>query len=317
MWKKKNNSLVAIDLAPDALRLLDVSLRHATPAILALGSETLPPGTPETLPDRHIAALDRLLSVHRLRGRPCVASIPTSLVTTRSLMIDPAKPGLPEDQIRQTLQSILSCDPRDLIFDFWNVAPPNDKSRTSEVLVVAVHQAIVHKYLDAFARLGLSCRHLDVAPCALAALLARLLPQQDSMVGTMVLGDTLGYFAVVAQQRLLFWRPFDLPAQKNGAPSALERIGHEISKCVSHMVGTQHMEALADIVVFGNGVRDEQFTTYLAQRFNLRVRTPSPFEALPQGALAQSVAAALQPEAATHFAAALGLAFQHPGGNHG
>jgi Tfp pilus assembly PilM family ATPase len=317
MFKKKLDSLLAIDLAPEAVRVLDVSLRRDTPVILDLAGEMLPPGGLETLPDRQMAALEGILDAHRLRGRACVATVPTSLVTTRSVLVDPSKPGSPEDQIKQTLRNIVACDARDLLFDFWNVSQPNEKSRSYEVLVVSTQRQVVHKYLDGFARLKLSCRHLDVAPCALASLVVRLLPEQESMLGTVVLGDTLGYFAVVDKQRVLFWRPFELPVVKAGAPSVLERIGHEISKCVSHMVGSNNFDTLGDIIVFGNGAQDEAFSGYLKHRFNLRVRAPSPFEALAADAVPANLQAALAGGAATHYAAALGLALQPEGENHG
>jgi Tfp pilus assembly PilM family ATPase len=246
-----------------------------------------------------------------------VATVPTSLITTRSVLVDPSKPGSPDDQIKQMLRNIVAGDTRDVLFDFWNVSQPSEKNRAYEVLMVATQRTVVHKYLDGFARLKLVCRHLDVAPCALASLIARLMPEQDSMLGTVVLGDTLGYFAVVDKQKVLFWRPFELPAAKAGGPSAVERIGHEISKCVSHMVGSNNLDALSDIIVFGNGAQDEAFSGYLMHRFNLRVRAPSPFEALASDAVPAHAQAALAGGAATHYAAALGLAFQSEGGNHG
>jgi len=315
MIKKKAQSLLAIDLAPEAVRILDVALGRGAPAILAIAGAKLPEGGPETLPERHIAALDSLLATHRLRGRQCAAAVPTNLVTTRSVLIDPGKSASPEEQIKQTLQNILTYDSKDLLFDFWKVTEPNEKNRTYEVLVVATQRTVVHKYLDGFNRLQLCCAHLDVAPCALASLIAALMPEQEAMVGTVALGDTLGYFAVVEKRRVLFWRPFEMPPAKSGGQAGLERIGHEISKCVSHMAGSQYLDALAEIVVFGNGAHDEAFAGYLANRFNLRVRAPSPFDCLAPGALPADMPA--EPEgAATHFAAALGLALQ-PGGNHG
>jgi Tfp pilus assembly PilM family ATPase len=317
MMKRKTQSLLAIDLAPEAVRVLDVGLGRGAPVILAVACEKLAEGGIETLPERHIAALDTLLAQRRLRGRQCAAAVPTNLVTTRSVLIDPGKAGSPEEQIKQTLQNILTYDSKDLLFDFWKVTEPNEKNRTYEVLVVATQRTVVHKYLDGFSRLKLSCAHLDVAPCALASLIATLLPEQDSMVGTVALGDTLGYFAVVEKRRVLFWRPFELPPAKNGGQTGLERIGHEISKCVSHMAGSQYLEALGEIVVFGNGAQDEAFTGYLSNRFNLRVRAPSPFDCLAPGALPADLQGAGEAGAATHFAAALGLALQPVGGNHG
>src|SRR5262249_25447824 len=148
--------------------------------------------------------------------------------------IDPAKPQSTEEQIRVTLQNIMSNDSRDLIFDYWPISDAAPQNRASEVLVVATQGSVVNRYLKGFTALGLNCTHLDVGPCALASLVVSL-QKNDAMVGTVALAEGLGYFAVVEKQRVLFWRPFELgtgkPAQTN-----LNRVGDEISKCVSHMV---------------------------------------------------------------------------------
>ena len=241
----------------------------------------------------------------------------TSLITTRAVVVDLAKPQPPDEQIRHTLQAILSFDSRDLLFDYWNVTQADEKNRTYEVLVVAAQRSVVRRYLDGFRKLRLSCSHLDVAPCALASLLARLLPQQETMLGTVALGETLGHFAVVDKQRVLFWRPFDMPPAKNGPQWVLERIGDEVSKCVSHMVGAQHLDNLTEVVLVGKNAQDPAFGDYVASRFNVHVRTLSPFESLAANGLSPAVTAALQSAAATDYAVALGLAWQGAGGNHG
>lgn len=317
MFNKSSDSLLAIDLSPEAVRVLDVSVRRGNASVSAIATGTLTEGTPDNLPERHIAALEFLLNHHKLRSRKCVASLPTNLVTTRSLVIDPGKAQSPDEQIKLTLQNILTCDARALLFDFWKVTEPGEKSRTYEVLVVATQRAIVHKYLEGFKRLKLSCTHLDVSPCALASLIARLAPQQESMFGAVALGETLGYFAVVHKQRVLFWRPFELPPARNGQQTGLSRVGDEISKCVSHMVGSQHLDSVGDIYLFGNGAHDQSFASYLSNRFNLQIKTPSPFESLADNAVAEDVRTSLDAAAATHYAAALGLALQPAGGKYG
>jgi len=317
MLNRSKDSFLAIDLAPDAVRVLDVTHKRGTPAIKALAAESLPEGTPDTLPERHLTALASLLATQRIRTRQCVAAVPSNLVVTRSVMIDLSKPQPPEEQIRQTLQNVISYDLRDLLFDFWNVTTPSDRSRTHEVLVVATQRSIVHKYLAGFTRLKLSCTHLDVAPCALASLIAKLVPNQESMVGTIALGETVGYFAIVERQRVLFWRPFDLPSAKNGQQASLARVGDEISKCVSHMVGSRQVDDMTEVLVFGHAAQDQPFADYLTQRFNLQVRSPSPFDSLPNDAIPAALRDALQPAAATQYAAALGLALQPSGGIYG
>jgi Tfp pilus assembly PilM family ATPase len=317
MFNSSKEAFIAIDLAPDAVRVLDVTLNRGAPTIKALAAETLPEGTADSLPDRHLQALGSLLATQRIRTKNCVAAVPSNLVVTRSVMIDLSKPQPPEEQIRLTLQNILTYDLRDLLFDFWNVTEPNDKSRSHEVLVVATQRSVVHKYLAGLTKLGLACKHLDVSPCALASLIAKLVPNQESMVGTIALGETIGYFAVVEKQRVLFWRPFDLPQPKNGQQAGLARVGDEISKCVSHMVGSLHLDNMTEVLVFGHAAQDKAFADYLQTRFNLQVRSPSPFDSLPGDAIPAALRDSLQPEAASHYAAALGLALQPIGGIYG
>ena len=153
------------------------------------------------------------------------------------------------------------------------------KNRPYEVLVVAAQRSTLQQYLDGFKRLRLNCTHMDVAPCALASLIEKLMPEQETMVGVVVLGAGLGYFAVVERQRVLFWRPFELPEKRQQA--GLERVGDEISKCVSHMVGSLQFDGMMEILIFGENAQDSGFSNYLTTRFNLQVRSPSPFETLP------------------------------------
>jgi Tfp pilus assembly PilM family ATPase len=131
------------------------------------------------------------------------------------------------------------------------------------------------------------------------------------------LGESLGYFAVVEKQRVLFWRPFELPQNKNSQQASLERVGDEITKCVSHMVGSLHLDGMQEIFVFGESAQDPGFASYLTTRFNLQVRSPSPFDSLTPDLMPADLRAALQPAAATHYAAALGMALQPAGGSNG
>jgi Tfp pilus assembly PilM family ATPase len=308
---KLSDTMLAIDLAPDALRILDVTFRRGEPQVTAIASGTLAPGDLSTLPERHLAALASLMQTHRIRARECVAAVPTSLVVTRSVAIDPSKPQTPEEQIRVILQNCVSYDPRDLVFDFWPVSDRPDASRTQEVLVVAAQGSVVQRYLDGFMKLKLSCVHLDVAPCAVATLISRLLPNAGAMAGVVALTGSTGYFAVVERNRVLFCRPFDVPARA-GLQAGMGRIGDEISKCISHMVGTLHLDGMTEILAFGDGTSEDSFAEYLVNRFNMQVRAPSPFDSLPPAAVTQL--SALVPADATRYATVLGLALQNSGG---
>jgi Tfp pilus assembly PilM family ATPase len=242
--------------------------------------------------------------------------LPTSLVVTRTVAVDPSKPQTPDEQIRWTLQNCLPFDPKDLAFDFWPVGEQKANSRTREVLVVAVQASVVRQYLEGFETLGMTCEHLDVAPCAVAGLIAKIAPTPETMVGMIAIAENTGYFAIIEKQQVLFWRPFEIPglAKALTSPSpGLDRVGDEISKCVSHMVGAMHVDNLSEILLFGNGAEDTGFTEYLTNRFQIPVRAQSPFEAFSAESLSPEVSSAGQPGVATHYAAAVGLAMQPAG----
>jgi Tfp pilus assembly PilM family ATPase len=321
MFHKAGKNTLAIDLALEAVRVLEIKPHKAGPQIVAVASHAVEPGTTETLPERQLAALKALLAANRFKTKTCVAAIPTTLVVTRSVSIDSSKALTPEEQIRAALQNSLPFDSKDLQFDHWPVTEPRTNARTREILVVATRKSVVRQFLDGFTALGLVCLHLDVAPCAVASLLAAA-GTSDAIAGTVVIGETTGYFAIMDRQRVLFWRPFDIPAAAQKAISAvqtgLDRVGDEISKCVSHMVGSMHLDNLTELLVYGHGSNDAAFTDYLKNRFHLPVRAPSPFDSFSTHALPDHLRTELDAETATHFAAVAGLALQPAGGvNHG
>jgi Tfp pilus assembly PilM family ATPase len=113
---------------------------------------------------------------------------------------------------------------------------------------------------------------------------------------------------------VLFCRPFEVPGGnvRSAAAAVFARIGDEISKCISHMVGSLHLDGMTEVFAFGDGTQDESFGAYLVERFNLQVRIPSPFESLPAGALSEEMRP--QAEQASQYATAMGLALQTTGG---
>jgi Tfp pilus assembly PilM family ATPase len=310
MFNKTAESVLAIDLAPDSVRVLDVRFKKGRPHVEAFANQSVTAGGQETLPERHLEALAGLISTHRMKARKCLAAMPTNLVVTRAVVVDPGKPQPPEDQVRWTLQNCLPFDPRDLIFDFWPVGNGGNNNAKRDMLVVAAQASVVRRYLSGFEKLRLTCAHLDVAPCAMASLIARL-AASEAVVGTVTLTETGGYFAIVEKQRVLFWRPFELPANKGSASQ--DKVGDEISKCVSHMVGSMQVDHMSELLLFGNGAEDPAFADYLQSRFHMPVRSPSPFDSLPSEAMSPAVKSAVQPSVATHFAAAVGLAMQPAG----
>ncbi|MGN6368701.1 MAG: pilus assembly protein PilM [Phycisphaerae bacterium] len=317
MLTMNKNNLLAIDLAPDAVRVLNVKQQKRGLRVEAFASQSVEAGPNDTLPERHLRALGQLMETHRIKTKRCVSALPTSLVVTRAVSVDPSKQQTPEEQIRWTLQNCLPFDPKDLAFDFWPVGEQKTNSRTREVLVVAVQASVVRRYLEGMEELGITCEHLDVAPCAVAGLIPRAGVAPEAMVGMIAIAENTGYFAILEKQQVLFWRPFEIPgnAQKplGAASPGLDRLGDEISKCVSHMVGAMHVDNLSEILLFGNGAEDAGFADYLTNRFQIPVRAPSPFEAFEEGAIAPEVSSAVERGVATHYAAAAGLAMQPAG----
>ena len=316
MLQKKPDNTLAIDLGPEAVRVIDVKIRKGQTSINSFTSQSIEAGTPETLPERHLSALASLLTTQRFKTHQCIAAMPTSLVVTRTVALDHNKPQTAEEQIRWTLQNCLPFDAKDLVFDFWPISENLPTARTWEVLVVATQASVVHRYLRGMEKMKLTCAHLDVAPCAMASLIALTAANPDAMIGTVALSENVGFFAITERQRVLFWRPFDLPSAGKGGQNIhahLDRVGDEISKCVSHMVGSMHIDNMSELLVYGHGSEDVVVTEYLKNRFHLPVRSPSPFETLPPAGMPADVQNALQHSVATGYCTAVGLAIQQSG----
>lgn len=311
----KKDALLAIDLATDAVRVLDVRLRAPEPIIQAYASQSIEAGPVTSLPERHLEALRSLLNNNRFSTKNVFAAMPSALVVTRSVALDAQKNQSDEEQVRYTLNNCLPFDAKDLMFDYWQTSPPQNGNRTRDVLVVATQASVVQRYLTGFEKLGLDCSHMDVAPCALATLIKRTASQPENMIGVVALSETGGFFSVVENNKVLFWRPFDLPASaanksNAGIHNSLDRVGDEISKCVSHMVGSMHLDNMNELQLFGTGADNMVVAEYLKNRFHMPVRNPSPFDALSNNACPPAIREALGNAAASHYCTAVGLAMQ-------
>jgi Tfp pilus assembly PilM family ATPase len=309
-----------VELGPDLIRAVQLTTGKGKPGLSFFASQPVLPGTADTLPDRQLTALGELLKTQRVGTREVLATVPTNLVVTRTVQIDKQRKESQDEQIQLALQNCLSFDPKDLLFDHWPLAAVQGNARANnEVLVVAMQASVVRRYLEGFEKLGVTCIHMDVAPCALASLIPSTQQNPDAIVGSIALSRSVGFFAITERDRVLFWRPFDLTGgggQRGvsvaGIQANLERVGDEISKCVSHMVGTMHLDNLSELLLFGHGSDDAIVNDYLTNRFHVPVRSPSPFAGLDAP---QEVANDKQ---ATHYCTATGLAMQQIGaGAHG
>jgi len=325
LFTSKSDATLAIDLGPDAVRLIELRLRKAQLTITLSAQQALEDGPLATLPTRHLAALAALLGQHRLHTRSAIAAMPTNMVVTRTVQPDKANagPGAPagkslEDHIRWTLQNCLPFDPRDLLFDYWPIHEANS-GKPPEFMVVATQASVVEQYMRGFEKLKLTCAHLDVAPCALATLISHSVENSDAPVGTIALSQHLDFFAIAERGRVLFWRPFELPHPQDtdaGAQANLDRMGDEISKCVSHMVGAMHVDNLSEVLLYGCGSENLLVGEYLKNRFHIPVRSPSPLDALPVQARGDYASLA-DGRVGTHYCTAMGLAMKYAGGQHG
>jgi len=319
-WKKDADGTLAIDLGSDAVRMVEVRSRRGRVSMSSYADQSLPEGPPATLPERQLEALGQLLSTQRVKTRRAVAALPTSMVLTRTVALDRTKGQSTEEQILWTLQNCLPFDPRDLVFDYWSIGE-GANSRAPEVMVVATQISVVEKYLKGFDRLHLTCVHLDVAPCAIGTLIAHSAATGDAPIGTVALSHNIGFFAIAERGKILFWRPFELDTvtgtdgvEGAGIQSNLNRIGDEISKCVSHMVGQMQLDNLGEMLLFGHGSDDLVVNEYLKNRFHVPVRSPSPFDAVSAEQVEGSGGSKVQHEIATHYCTAMGLALQQVAG---
>ena len=315
LFARHTPNLLAVELGTEAIHLLSARTARGKVQVEDLAALALPAGPPATLPDRHLEALGEMLGKLRLRSRRVVAALPTSLILTRTIRLDPCQTQTTEERIIWTLQNCLPFDPRDLVFDYWPVG--EDQGKGQEVIVVATQASLVERYLNGFEKLKLQCVHLDVVPCALGALIARTVQPADSTVCTLSLTAGQGFFAVAERGKILFWRPFDL-AQTSGQTELgekhLERIAEEVARCFTHIAGAMPLEKLSQMMLFGQWSDNPALGNYLGNHFHLPTRSPAPLQALGTeglSAAAQHSAAGIQ---GTQFAAAVGLTLQYSGG---
>jgi Tfp pilus assembly PilM family ATPase len=315
MLFKKSNAVFAVELGPDLIRAVQLTAGKGKPGLSFFASQSVAPGLPDSLPDRQLAALGELLKTQRIGTREILATVPTNLVVTRTVQIDKQRKESQDEQIQMALQNCLSFDPKDLIFDHWPLNATQGNGRGgNEVLVVAIQGSVVRRYLEGFEKLGVTCVHMDVAPCALASLIPSTQQNAEGIIGSIALSRSVGFFAITERDRVLFWRPFDLSgggSQRGvsvaGIQANLERVGDEISKCVSHMVGTMHLDNLNELLLFGHGSDDVVVSEYMSNRFHVPVRSPSPFAGL---AAAEEL---INDKQATHYGTVTGLALQQIG----
>jgi len=309
----KSKMVLAVELGGDVIRAVQVKRGGRQPDLAFYAAQNVAPGTADTLVERQLTALEELFRVQHIGTREVLATIPTSIVVTRTAQIDKQRKETPAEQVQTALLNCLPFDSKDLLFDYWPIQPANTSLR-SDVLVVATQASVVQRYLDGFEKLGVTCVHMDVAPCALASLIPLTQQTSEAIVGSVAISRDVGFFVITERNRVLFWRPFDLntATQKGvsvaGIGASLERVGDEISKCVSHMVGTMHLDNLGELLLFGYGSDDLVVTEYLKNRFNVAVRNPSPFAVLQNG---DKIGADKQ---ATHYGTVLGLAMQEIAG---
>ncbi|MEI8196946.1 MAG: pilus assembly protein PilM [Phycisphaerae bacterium] len=310
-------NLLAVDLGIDAIHVLSARTSRGKVQVEDLACETLPAGLPATLPDRHLEALGGILSKLRLRSRRVVAALPTNLILTRTIRLDPGQEQTTEERIIWTLQNCLPFDPRDLVFDYWPVG--EDHGKGQEVIVVATQASLVERYLNGFEKLKLQCVHLDVVPCALGALIARTVQPADSPVCTLALTAGQGFFGVAERGKILFWRPFELAgtgSQTELGQKHLERIAEEVARCFTHIAGSMPLEKLSQMMLFGQWSDNPALGNYLGNHFHLPTRNPSPLQALGTDGLSAAAQQTATQAQSTHYAAVVGLTLQYSGGVH-
>ncbi len=205
----KTNAVFAVELGTDSIRAVQLGRGKPQPSLSFFATQSVASGTPDSLVDRQLSALGELLKTQNVSTREVLATMPTNLIVTRTVQVDKQKKETPDDQIRAALQNCLPFDSKDLLFDSWPINPITGNPR-SELLVVATQASVVQRYLQGFENLGLTCIHMDVAPCALASLIPLTQKSPDGVVGSIALSRDVGFFAITERDRVLFWRPFDL-----------------------------------------------------------------------------------------------------------
>lgn len=159
-------------------------------------------------PDAVRMVLNQLISQQKLQNCPVVATLPASSLVLRHIQIPMLKPRETDEAVEWEARRVLPFALEEAQVDWLRQGTiVSDEGEMQDILLVAVKDNIVQRYVEAIKDSGLQLIALDISPLALGRWLLK-----NSQVSTLVidLGAETTQLHFFTQSRLIFSRSLSI-----------------------------------------------------------------------------------------------------------
>lgn len=164
MFRKKYESLVALDVGTSSVKLVELNLDTETPSLVNIGSIRIPPGTfsGSAISNTDVVAdkIVKLLEEHVLVDRMVVTAMPGPSVFTKKITVPYTKIKDIHRNIQFEAANLIPHQIEDVKLDYHIVR--QSEEGTSDLIVVAVKNEIVDSFLETFEKAGIQLGIIDV-----------------------------------------------------------------------------------------------------------------------------------------------------------
>ncbi|MGB9919536.1 MAG: type IV pilus assembly protein PilM [Moorellales bacterium] len=200
---------IGFDLGARGVRAVEVQGRAGSWQVSSAVVHPLPPGAVRDgmvlVPDKVVAALDKLAAEQGWKGRRVFASVGGSRLITRHLRL----PLMPREEldkaVRYEAEQYLPVGTAELSTDFAVLGKEQDgEGEKLEVLLAAVPLDTARTYAELFEAAGLSLMALDIVPLAWQRVLVAALGDSlaDQAVGVLDLGYSCTHIVILYGSRV-------------------------------------------------------------------------------------------------------------------
>lgn len=281
---------IGVDLGAHSIKLLQLERRcegTASWSVAAAATRAMPTDLPPSGPQRITAIsniIRAMLSEAPFRGRTCVSCLPYSLIQFKNLRLPP----MPADELRQAIEweaaDRLSAENGPVQFQYFDagLVRQGDESRQEIILMTAL-PAAVEEHVTTLVQAGLGPMAVDVAPAALARVMAAHAEHDEQMRedGTSAparviidVGHGATQVVIVREGRIVFVKLIDVGPVNDDATVA--ELARELQLCLRYYSVTFRGVRPDRAALIGEADRDAELARKLSEQLGIRVEAVSP-----------------------------------------
>ncbi len=224
-------SAIGVEIAPGAIRLVQLAGTSGTPSVHATASLAGAKGvfSEGALDEAASRRIKDALKQGRFSGNQCTLVLPASAVYTECVEV----PSLATDELREsvawTAVDRLGVEKDDLVSGHVGVRNGTLGGSNQEVLVIAARKAVVTRALSLLAHAGLQTRRVELGSVAAMRLCwqASRDTGRGHSLGFLYLEDDRASLALLTAQGLSYFRSFEWESSKDIDPSLIPVAGDE------------------------------------------------------------------------------------------